>query len=74
MRNASQDVTLSRCMDSHSPTAIRIVIDLDARTDPIEGTLIEPERHASVFRGWLALTALLETVRIDRPCTDKPPS
>ncbi len=57
----------------HSPTAIRIVIDLDANTDPIEGALIEPERHASVFRGWLALTALLETVRNNGQRTDEPP-
>jgi hypothetical protein len=56
----------------HSPTVIRIVIDLDAGTDPIEGTLIEPDRHASAFRGWLAFTALLETVRTGGPCDDEP--
>jgi hypothetical protein len=72
MRSTTQGVTLLQMHDQHSPPAIRIVIDLDADTDPIEGTLIEPERHASAFRGWLALTALLETVRNDGPCNGEP--
>jgi hypothetical protein len=58
---------------AHSQTAVRVVIDLDADSDPFERRLIEPERHASVFRGWLARTALLETARNDEPCTAEPP-
>jgi hypothetical protein len=42
---------------------IRLVIELDQTDDPIEGRLIEPASHAARFRGWLALTALIENVR-----------
>lgn len=48
---------------SEAPPTIRIVIDLERDTDPIEGMLLEPEFHASSFRGWLALAALIETIR-----------
>ncbi len=44
---------------------IRIVIELDGHEDPIEGRLIEPEPQASEFRGWLALTTLIENIRLD---------
>jgi hypothetical protein len=49
----------------HDPTKITIVIALNPNSDPIEGTLTEPESHASAFRGWLALASLLETIRKD---------
>jgi hypothetical protein len=49
--------------DTRHPTTIRLVIELTGDQDPIEGELIKPEPHASHFRGWLALTALIETVR-----------
>jgi hypothetical protein len=45
------------------PKDIRIVIALNADSDPIEGRLLEPEPHASAFRGWPALTALFERIR-----------
>lgn len=48
---------------SEASPPIRIVIDLERDTDPIEGMLLEPEFHASSFRGWLALAALIETIR-----------
>jgi hypothetical protein len=39
------------------------VLELDAGDKPIRGTLVEPERYACSFCGWLALTELIETVR-----------
>ena len=53
-----------------APPTIRIVIDLERDSDPIEGTLLEPEFHASSFRGWLALAALIETIRTPGPDHD----
>jgi hypothetical protein len=43
--------------------SVRLVIELSNAGDPIEGTLIEPSSHAGRFRGWLALTALIESTR-----------
>jgi hypothetical protein len=43
--------------------SIRLVLQLDGEEEPIEGELIEPARHATRFRGWLALTALIDAVR-----------
>ncbi len=42
---------------------VRLVLELDASDKPIRGTLVEPERYARSFCGWLALTELIETVR-----------
>jgi hypothetical protein len=42
---------------------IRIVIELNESSDPIEGSLIEPSTHAAPFRGWLALSTMIESVR-----------
>lgn len=53
-------------------TLIRIVIDLDGEGDPIEGRLVEPRDHASSFRGWLALTALIEAIRTPTAPSDDP--
>ena len=53
-------------------TPIRLVIDLDGEGDPIAGRLVEPSDHASSFRGWLALTALIEAVRNPAPPCDDP--
>lgn len=39
------------------------MLELDAGDKPIRGTLVEPERYACSFCGWLALTELIETVR-----------
>ena len=54
-------------LQPRAPESIRIVIDLEGESDPIEGKLLEPERHASSFRGWLAFTALIETIREPHP-------
>jgi hypothetical protein len=54
----------------HAP--IRIVIDVDAESDPIEGRLLEPGHHASSFRGWLALTTLIEAIRTPTSLGDDP--
>ena len=43
--------------------AVRLVIELYGMDEPIQGALIEPELHASPFRGWLALTALIDAAR-----------
>ena len=32
---------------------------------PIRGNLVEPERYAGTFSGWLALTSLIEAARDD---------
>jgi hypothetical protein len=48
------------------PNTIRVVIDLAAGVGPIEGELVEPHAHASRFRGWLSLTALIEAARTNK--------
>jgi hypothetical protein len=48
---------------NHPQAAITLVIELHGSEDPIEGKLVEPALHAAQFRGWLALTSLIETVR-----------
>jgi hypothetical protein len=55
--------------------SVRLVIELSDGSDPIEGTLIEPSSHAGSFRGWLALTALIESTRQrdERPGDTGPP-
>jgi hypothetical protein len=42
------------------------VIDFRDGEDPIEDQLIEPGSDAAHFRGWLALTALIERPRPSR--------
>ena len=44
---------------------IRIVLELDGDGDPIRGRLIEPERQAGEFYGWLVLASLIESVRLN---------
>ena len=41
---------------------IQIVLELDGDADPIAGRLLAPS--ASEFRGWLALAALIESIRL----------
>jgi hypothetical protein len=52
---------------------ITLIIELHGSEDPIEGELIEPALHAAVFRGWLALTSLIETVRSHPEATGDAP-
>jgi hypothetical protein len=52
-----------RMVSTHRSGSIRLVIELDGDDGPIEGELVEPAGHASSFRGWLALTALIEAAR-----------
>jgi hypothetical protein len=50
-------------MQNRQDRPIRLVIEVEGSADPIEGTLTEPATHASRFRGWLALSALIEAAR-----------
>jgi hypothetical protein len=50
---------------------IRVVIDFRDENDPIAGQLIEPGSDAAHFRGWLALTALIERARRCRGIDDR---
>jgi hypothetical protein len=50
---------------------IKVVIDFRDEEDPIEGQLIEPASDAAHFRGWLALTALIERARRCRGIDDR---
>lgn len=42
---------------------ITVVIELDTNREPIEGRLLEPFAHATTFRGWLSLAALIDSTR-----------
>jgi hypothetical protein len=55
------------------PPPIRIVIELSASRDPIEGAVIEPSKQAAPFRGWLALTSLIEAARNSREPAENTP-
>jgi hypothetical protein len=66
MRTPQLLVSIASMTDPDAP-AIMLVIELYGRDDPIEGALIEPAIHASPFRGWLALTALIDAARGSRP-------
>jgi len=65
MRTPQLFVSIGSMTEPHAP-ATKLVIELYGRDDPIEGALIEPATHASPFRGWLALTALIDAARGNR--------
>jgi hypothetical protein len=50
-------------MERSRATAVRLVIELYENHEPIEGVLIDPQMHTSPFRGWLALTTLIDAAR-----------
>lgn len=58
-----------RRLTPHSPTrdTIRLVIELDRGAEPIKGRVTAAGGHDTPFRGWLLLTALIESARIDTP-------
>ena len=60
-------------MSERPSPAIRLVIEIQDSCDPIEGALIEPAEHAAPFRGWLALTSLIEKVRGPRELVENAP-
>jgi hypothetical protein len=42
---------------------IRLMLELEPDHEPIQGKLTEPDAQPTPFRGWLALTALIEAAR-----------
>jgi hypothetical protein len=63
MRSEAPYPIIHRLMDMRDPDKIRLVLELDRRADPIQGRLTAPDGHDTPFRGWLLLTALIESAR-----------
>ena len=58
-----------RARDTRAVTAsgrpIRVVVDLDAASQPIRATLTGPDGSSREYVGWLALIAALEALSAD---------
>ena len=46
------------------------MLELEPDHEPIQGKLIEPDAQPTPFRGWLALTALIESARTKTATTN----
>ena len=56
-----------RMTHGHAADTIRLVIELDRGAEPIKGRVMAPGGHETPFRGWLLLTTLIESARVDSP-------
>lgn len=72
MRTTRPPATLSRVTTSPEHRKIRVVIELDDSLEPIQGALVEPAERPVAFRGWLAFTALIESVRTEPHARSRP--
>jgi hypothetical protein len=48
---------------SDDSTSLSITVELEPQSEPIRGTVREPDGHARTYVGWLALIAALDDIR-----------